>query len=312
MSVAAQRAKIPVGQSPYRAYCQMLQEQYLDSPMHVHIETLGMCNARCRCCPNAVSPRRTEKMADELFAKIVEDLKQLPQDRPLAISPFKLNEPLLDPKIFERMKILAQALPQAKLWLTSNWALADEDRLQQLANVPQLGYLWISLNTLEPDEYQQWMGLELPRTLENIRRLLALNRKRHFVPQVILGRVADGTAKDLQFAEDIRRSFFPFQEGVDYQIGLLPRGDWMGECPQGDWAAKERLAELPCARWFELSITCTGQVAFCCMDGLCRHPLGNVTQQNMLEIYQQPAYRELRQLLPPRRLVGPCVGCTFT
>lgn len=312
MSVAAQTAKVAIGQSPYRAYCQMFQEHYLDSPMHVHIETLGMCNARCRCCPNAISPRRTEKMSDELFAKIVEDLKQLSQDRPLAVSPFKLNEPLLDPKIFERMKILAQSLPQARLWLTSNWALADENRIQQLANVPQLGYIWISLNTLDPVEYRQWMGLELARTVENVRRLLALNQKRRFVPTVILGRVADGTEQDRQFAEDARRVFAEFQEGRDYQIGLLPRGDWMGDCAEEVSAAAYRLAEQPCSRWFELSITCTGQVAFCCMDGLCRHPLGDVNRQSILEIYQQAACRELRQLLPPRRLVGPCVGCTFT
>jgi len=312
VSIAAQTAKVSIGPSPYRAYCQMLQQQYLDTPMHVHIETVGMCNARCRCCPNAVSPRRTEKMSDELFAKIVEDLKELPQDRFLAISPFKLNEPLVDPKIFQRMKMLAQALPQARLWLTSNWALADEARIRQLAEVPQLGYIWISLNSLDPVEYRQWMGLELERTVENIRRLLVWNRSKRFVPMVILGRVADGTEQDRQFGEDVRRTFADFQEGVDYQIGLLPRGDWMGDCPEANSLAAARLAELPCARWFEVSITCTGQVAFCCMDGLCHHPLGDVNRQSILEIYQQAACRELRQLLPPRRLVGPCAGCTFT
>lgn len=312
MSLASQTAKVPIGHSPYRTYCQMLQEQYLDSPMHVHIETLGMCNARCRCCPNPVSPRRDQKMSDELFAKIVEDLQALPQDRPLAISPFKLNEPLLDPKIFDRMKMLAQALPQAKLWLTSNWALANQERIEQLAEVPQLGYIWISLNSLDADEYRQWMGLDLAGTVENIRRLLEWNRQRRFVPQVILGRVADGTERDRQFLDDARRVFGEFQEGRDYQLGLLPRGDWMGDCLEEDSPAGGRLAHLPCSRWFELSITCTGQVAFCCMDGLCHHPLGDVRRQSILQIYQQAACRELRQLLPPRCLVGPCVGCTFT
>jgi len=250
-------------------------------------------------------------MSDQLFAKIVEDLKQLPQDRPLAISPFKLNEPLLDPKIFDRMKTLARALPQVRLWLTSNWALADAERLHQLAEVPKLGYIWISLNSLDPEEYRQWMGLDLHKTVENVRRLLTLNRRRQFVPRVILGRVADGTDRDRRFAKDARRLFAEFQEGKDYEVGLLPRGDWMDDCPEEHNLAASRLAEHPCSRWFELSITCTGQVAFCCMDGLCHHPLGDVNQQSILEIYQQAAYRELRQRLPPRRLVGPCVGCTF-
>lgn len=312
MSVATQDAKPSVGQSSYRAYCEMLQSRYLDSPIHVHIETLGMCNARCRCCPNGISPRRTQKMSDELFRKIVRDLEGLPRDRPLAISPFKLNEPLLDPKIFDRMKTLVQTLPQARLWLTSNFSLADPERLEQLATVPQLGYIWISLNTLDPAEYQQWMGLELDRTVSNIRSLLELNRQRKFVPLVILGRVGDGTENDLRFGQAIHRVFADFTEGEDYQIGLLPRGDWMGDCPDAAPPPVHHLAELPCTRWFEISITCTGQVAFCCMDGLCRQPIGNVRSQSILEIYQQTACRELRQLLPPRRLVGPCVGCGFT
>lgn len=291
----------------YRAHCRALRGPYIDYPMHVHIETLGMCNARCACCPNSVSPRRTVKMPDELFAKIVRDLKTFPSDRPLAISPFKLNEPLLDPKLFARMKTLAREIPHAQLWLTSNFSLADEGRLRQLSEVPHLGYVWISLHSLDAEEYRRWMGLELDRTVANVRGLLEMNRARRFVPRVVLGRVADGTGGDARFGEDAQRVFAGFEPGLDYEVGLLPRGDWMGSCP----GSLRDIPEMPCARWFEISITCTGEVAFCCMDGLCKWPLGDVRRQSVLEVYRQAACRELRELLPPRRVVEPCVGCGF-
>jgi radical SAM protein with 4Fe4S-binding SPASM domain len=247
-------------------------------------------------------------MSDELFEKIVQDLKQIPSDIDYAISPFKVNEPLLDPKIFPRMTQLATELPNAYFWFTSNFNLATPSMLEQLSETPRLGYIWVSLNSLREDEYHQWMGLSLPKTIQNIKRLLQLNREKRFAPNIVLGRVKDGTPNDYRFILDVQALFADFELDTDYQIRYATRGQWMGflethEPPIPRW---------PCSRWFDLSITCTGEVAFCCMDGHCKQSLGNVNQQSVLEVYNNPAYLKLRQNKTPRgKIKGECHSCTY-
>jgi hypothetical protein len=247
-------------------------------------------------------------MSDELFEKIVQDLKQLPSDRGFMISPFKVNEPLLDAKIFSRMDHLATELPNASFWFTSNFNLVTSEMFEQLSQVQRLGYIWVSLNSLREDDYSQLMGLSLLRTVENIKKLLQLNREKHFTPKIMLGRVGDNTPKDEQFFNDAQAVFADFEYGSDYTVQFTKRGQWMGFLDD----TLPAIPDWPCNRWFELSITCTGEVAFCCMDGLCKQPLGDVNKQSVLEIYNLPHYLELRLKAPPRgKVVGECHSCTY-
>jgi radical SAM protein with 4Fe4S-binding SPASM domain len=69
--------------------------------------------------------------------------------------------------------------------------------------------------------------------------------------------------------------------------------------------------DVGCTRWFDLSITSTGTVAHCCMDGQAAWPIGNVATQHALEIYNAPHYRLLRERALTRLEASPCRTCTF-
>ena len=69
--------------------------------------------------------------------------------------------------------------------------------------------------------------------------------------------------------------------------------------------------DLGCVRWFELSITATGQVAFCCMDGQDEWSLGDARKDHLIEIYNQPEFRRLRQKKLSRLDTDPCRRCTY-
>jgi hypothetical protein len=47
------------------------------------------------------------------------------------------------------------------------------------------------------------------------------------------------------------------------------------------------------------------------MDGQAQWPIGDVTRQHVLEIYNAPDYRRLREQIVSRRQVSPCDTCTF-
>ena len=83
---------------------------------------------------------------------------------------------------------------------------------------------------------------------------------------------------------------------------MIRRGDWLGQVE----TPIEHVADVKCIRWFELSITATGQVAHCCMDGQAEWPIGDVTEQHVLEIYNAPDYRRPRQAITSRREAEPC------
>lgn len=74
----------------------------IDSPPifeAIEIETVNRCNGKCSFCPvNANEPQRPyAKMTDELFKKIIGELKEM--DFTDMISLFSNNEPFIDERI---------------------------------------------------------------------------------------------------------------------------------------------------------------------------------------------------------------------
>jgi hypothetical protein len=93
-----------------------------------------------------------------------------------------------------------------------------------------------------------------------------------------------------------------------FKPDLLSRGDWAGQT-ELETAAPMAIG---CQRWFDLSITATGQVALCCMDGRAAHPIGDITDTHALDIYNGPGYRALRERGDSRLDLGaPCNTCSF-
>jgi hypothetical protein len=148
------------------------------------------------------------------------------------------------------------------------------------------------------------MKMPFDRTL---RRLDLLHRRKlsDDLPfPVRLTRVSDGLLADTRFCEWTQSRYPAFRTRI------IPRNDWLGEVASAD--AAPGIPDVPCHRWFDMSITVTGMVAMCCMDGSVRYPKGDVTKHHVLEIYNQPHLRRLREQLVSRRAAAdPCNRCTY-
>jgi hypothetical protein len=279
----------------YRRY----QKLYMGSPFHVHIETTSRCNARCVFCPHSKMGRKNRVMPDELFEKIICDLEKLP--RGFLLSPFKVGEPFLDPKFFDRLDELAGRLPKAHFTLTTNLSVLRPGMLERLAEVPRLEFIWVSLTSIDTDDYKRLIGLNLQRTIDNIHTLLAYHNRTPVAKKIIIGRVSVDDKRQ-EFYNGVEREF---SEG-GYSISTLVKGSWCGQV-----LSEAEIPQLPCARWFEISICCDGKVALCCMDGLCDYQIGDVNEQSVLDIYNSEYYAQLRRKSPARQLVKPCDNCAF-
>ena len=284
-----------------------LLEKYLDYPLEVTIETTGRCNAHCVFCPHHTLERKNLEMSDELFRRIVDQLKAIPRAHRFYISPFKVNEPLMDKKFFSRVEYINQQLPHAYIRIFSNFNLATEEDIQRLCRIRNLSDIDISLNSLDHKEYETLMGLDLEKTLRNVLSFLAYIRE-HGIQmrqkKITLSRVAQTPASDARFMEAVSEVFKDYADLIRPLV--IPLQEWIDFQP----TEKPLKQNQPCARWADINICCDGVVAFCCMDGRGVFPRGNVLEKSALEIFNQPDYRRLRIECPNKAQVTPCNRCS--
>ena len=162
----ARFGSLPENIQQYQRSVDWLREsRYMDFPHEVSIETLAVCNAACVFCPYPDLERKGDRMPDAMVAKIITDLQDVPQDLPFSISPFKINDPLLDVRIFDILEDCGARLPSASLRMFTNGSPLTEKHIARLAKVRNLAHLWISLNHHDEKRYEQIMKLPLKRTL---------------------------------------------------------------------------------------------------------------------------------------------------
>jgi tetratricopeptide (TPR) repeat protein len=275
---------------------------YLEFPAHVHLETLAQCNAACSFCPYPTLDRKGERMSDALIEKIISDLEDIPRSHRFQLSPFKVNEPFLDTRLFDVLDQFRTRLPNASVTLTSNASPITERTLDRLSRYPGLEYLWISFNDHRKDAYEKVMGLPYDRTIERLNLIHAKKADGSFAVRVVLSRVGDGSAFDRDFCQWVKTTYPLFDAEI------FARGEWLGQVGS---AASALPPNIGCIRWFDLSITATGIVAHCCMDGKAEHPIGDASKSHLLEIYNHPEYRKLRESALSRLEADPCRTCNF-
>jgi radical SAM protein with 4Fe4S-binding SPASM domain len=274
---------------------------HMQYPAQVHIETIARCNATCDFCPYPTLERKGTLMDDDLIQKVLNDLSDIPDDVSVHIWPFKIGEPFLDTRIFDILNAINEKLTNATISLASNATPITEKTLQSLARIHNIKELWLSVNDHRKAEYERIMGLPYRKTIDRLDMIHDALTQGQLGCPVTLSRVGDGTAADKAFQD------WSSQQYPAFRCAVGPRGTWLGqvETPVGE------VPPVGCNRWFELSITATGEVAHCCMDGQAAWPIGNVRDQHVLEVYNAPDYRRLRERTVSRLHVEPCCQCTF-
>ena len=284
-----------------------LLENYRDYPLEVTIETTGRCNGRCVFCPHHELERKKLEMSDDMFRLIIDQLKAIPQTHYFYISPFKVNELLMDKQIFSRINYINQCLPNAYIRLFSNFNLATAGDIKEICRIRNLSDINISLNSLDGKEYEMLMGLELDKTKQNIFTLLEYIRKNGIRMQsqkIVLSRVAQNPDSDRQYLQQFSTVFQDYADLV--APSMIVRQEWIDFLPSETPLNQDQ----PCARWADINICCNGIVAFCCMDGRGAFAWGNILENSALEIYNQPAYRSLRINHPNKSQIMPCRHCS--
>jgi sulfatase maturation enzyme AslB (radical SAM superfamily) len=295
--------------NPFVAQYLGLRARHMDYPLNIQLETVGRCNANCTFCPHEELDRKFDEMSDELFDKIVGEAATTPVEIPVNFYLNVVNEPFMDKKIFERMRKINQAIPRATIGIYTNLNVLPRNFFDEIRLVRQSTSFNISFNAANAEEYTQSMRIDFDRTVANIRQLLSENRKHRMLKAPLcLSRIATLDERDDRFAEECAALFPQFAVGVDYQAIVRRRANWLGRI---DGAQTEIPSWFPCLQWLNISIHCDGTVPHCCMDAKGEFAFGNVKERSLLEIYNSPPFRTLREAAFERAAIHPCRTCAL-
>jgi sulfatase maturation enzyme AslB (radical SAM superfamily) len=276
-----------------------LTNNYMEYPFEISLETQALCNAACTFCPYPTLERKGKLLSDERITSIIVQMSRFPM--PFAFSPFKVNEPFLDPRLISICKAVNEYVPQAALRLFSNGTPLTTNKLLEVAKLRNVEHLWVSLNSHDPVEYEKLMSLPFRIVANRLDDLHNLFLNGDFQHPVTLSKVSTHPATETEF------HFYCSTRWPAFNVAIIKQDGWLGYVPPAD----SRIPNTGCTRWFELSITATGEVALCCMDGKTEFPIGNIADSTLYDIYNHPKWRTRRELMLSRRSVHPCSTCTY-
>jgi MoaA/NifB/PqqE/SkfB family radical SAM enzyme len=153
----------------------------------VYIEPTVECNLDCITCFRNAWDQPMGRMSDETFTTIMESLKKLD---PIPDVYFGgIGEPLFHPKTIDwiaEVKSLG-----VKVELITNGTTLTEKKSQELIDAG-LDMLWVSIDGASPESYADVrMGAELPKIIDNLKRLFKMRKGGHFpIPEIGVAFVA--------------------------------------------------------------------------------------------------------------------------
>ena len=261
-------------------------------PRNVQIQTRTGCNADCIFCPYGATadsqPHGT--MSWELFRKIIDETALHPVRR---ISPYLMNEPLVDPEIVERIAYINRANPRTRVVLTTNGSLLTSEMAERLLDLgPGLHELSISVQGIDPGAYEKTMrgGVGFHRTMANVEHFLdALRRRKARRPALWI------TMVDTEVIDARRAVKYWRGRGVNARYTRLEnRG---GNIADAETFSHSGHMEYftDCTRLFKQAyIRFNGDVVLCCTDYEAKVILGNVRESSLHDVWNGPVATSIR------------------
>ncbi len=250
------------------------------------------CNADCVWCPYGATQAAAShgRMDEALMHALLDECAARHVRR---ISPYLMNEPLVDARIWETVRTINRRAPGARVTLTTNGSLLGPEAVREiLALGPGLHELAVSVQGTEDAAYRETMRgrLTLGETVENVLALArALRARRAVRPALTVTMVGTrliDTARALAYwsAQGIAARVTP----LDNQGGLVTISP---DLPLGVMAVND-----PCPRPHKQAyVMWDGDVVVCCTDYRRSVVLGSLRRQSLHDIWNGPAAMEIRR-----------------
>jgi len=297
---------------------------------YVSIMTTSVCTSNCVYCPYpyAWTTLNPGYMKDELYERIVLDIKNTYPDFDGHYSYQNGNEPTADPKFLQRIEFFYKMLPNTRMNFPTNANLLDPERGRKLIDLMMKYENWgdgknryglfIHFAGTDKESWQEIMGskYEYEKTIDNIRSIMSYNTQRGgIIPILFMGYHGNdpGLTDRNPTEADLSIKFYDPQDWYNHieklfgAYGQYQSSSTLFQNRSGDlrlfdeWRGNRPVREIGpnnefnCARFFDgkgLHVLYDGSVTVCCNDWQKRNILGNLETQTITELFNSREYKE--------------------
>ena len=264
-------------ESFHQSYIEKFKNKKFPTFSIVEFNLHGSCNRRCAFCPRVDEkkwPNLDEQLSDELFYKVINDLKKINYSGRISFSGF--SEPFLHTNLLNFVKIISRELPDSKPEIVTNGDYLNKENLKNLFD-GGLKYLYVSLYTNKKN-YEKFMKMK-----EEVK----IDDKKFEVRPRNLG-------KKMNFGLNINNR----AGSVDYtRFGLEQ--------------SKILPLKQPCYYpMYTIFMDYNGDCLICPDDWAKKKIIGNTKNENIYDIWLNHQFHEVRKrLLNSNRDADPCKSC---
>jgi len=264
-------------------------------PKQISIETFHGCNARCVFCSIDSWQKTKGPMSEAVFSAIIGQVRDWGPDH-LKQTGLTLNgEPLLDPKLPERIQC-CKSMNLPNVGFTTQGSLLTPEKTDLIIEAAP-DYVVFSFDTLHKEPYERHRKqLNHDMVMENI---LSFIKKRNYTngtTRIVLRHI-DYTGDKNEFDEYRRHFQDLLQEDLDeigytklHNASVRPSSKWQDDTlPEGNYGSTE--CNAPFNR---LTIKSNGDVVLCPNDFNAVYTFGNVLEKHVLDIFNCEAFNKIR------------------
>jgi MoaA/NifB/PqqE/SkfB family radical SAM enzyme len=253
---------------------------------HIDLELTNYCNLDCWMCPRKDMTRGVGFMKKELVQKLMEDLAQ--HDVKIArMNLHMFGETILHPDLKEILSILKRFQPQATLSFSTNASFLTLDNFKNIESL--LDNLFISIDGIYEDTYKKHRGADLDGVLSNLVPIFEYRKEKIITyPKFEIRMI------DMAQSQEEKEAFFDY-----FKFKLLETDNISIKNLESFAGSVEELKDIKKKRcpflWEMTAIQWNGKVTTCCYDANGVNTLGDITTDNLSDIFHSKRYNEYRE-----------------
>ena len=272
--------------------------------MSIDIQTRSGCNARCVFCGVGREKNKINGyMSDDLYKKIIDEIMTYPNLK--QINPYLLNDPLVDPKIPERIEYIINKRGRSKkpiVRIITNAGLLTEDMAYKLLH-SGLDECNISFNTIQKDIYEQTVPpLKYDNVMSNILKLVELRDK---LKTVKPPKISVWTVRTTYVEKNLNNEKAYWKKiGVGFKARKIDNRALDGVEGLALSDRDFQTVDICPVPFWRAWIMWNGDMIMCCVDQERTFLLGNCERDSVRDIWNGPRYRGLREAWRKKKLGG--------
>lgn len=290
-------------------------------PFAISVEPTTACNLGCPECISGLRAftRQTGSIQTSFFRKVVDSM----HETLIYLNFYFQGEPYLHKDLFDMIRYAADKGIYTST--STNAHFLDDERARKTVE-SGLSRLIISIDGADQETYSQYrVGGDLSKVIAGTANLIrwkqSLGSHTPFVVfQFLVVRPNEhqvDKVRQIAASLGVDEVWVKTAQVIDYTNDpnrLIPLDQKYSRYKKDKWGQVLPLNAMPnyCWKmWHSQVITWNGIVVPCCFDKDAAHPMGNLNEQSLQEIWESKNYDEFRQeLLKSRKNIDICSNCS--